>query len=260
MNFTDFPLRGIDVSQFQGVIDWNMVKVDFAAVRVGYGRTVDTQFINNWKNAKGKVNRIPYWYMDYYSNHLKGNAVNGLTDIEWGIRQADMCHGLIKDDPESIVFLDVESTTGNFAPKIQEVPDRVHTIAKSFLERMDQLNGKKNGCYIAVAWLTWYPAWFHDRPLWVAWYNNKQTKDTVLAKVKMNGWAGKCLMWQFSSTESMTGIKGNVDANGWTGTEQDYKDLFRLNIPTIEDPVIIRVEPTDSEKLNRLWQGHPELH
>jgi hypothetical protein len=234
------------------VIDWTKVKCDFAAVRVGYGRTVDKQFLVNWKNAK--VKRIPYWYMDYYSNHIKGNAVNGLSDIEWGIRQADMCHSLIKDDPEAIVFLDVESTNGSFAPKIQEVPDRVHTIAKSFLERMDQLNGKVTGGYWPIGWLTWFPEWFKNRPLWVAWYNNKQTKDTVLAKVKRNGWTGKCLMWQFSSTESMSGIKGNVDANGWIGTEQDYKDLFRLNTPTIEDPVTI--EPTDKQKLDTLWNAY----
>ena len=42
-------LQGIDVSKWQGTIDWSKVKdqVDFAIIRAGYGRNVsqkDTKF------------------------------------------------------------------------------------------------------------------------------------------------------------------------------------------------------------------------
>ena len=43
-------LRGIDVSEHQGAIDWERVKpqIDFAMLRVGYGRNhIDRQFVRN---------------------------------------------------------------------------------------------------------------------------------------------------------------------------------------------------------------------
>jgi hypothetical protein len=164
--------------------------------------------------------------MDYYSNHIQGTPVYGMSDEAWGKEQAANCHNIEKGDQEGIVFLDIESTTGGYAPKIQEVQSRVHRIARAFLEEIDRLSGKKNGMYIAVGWLDWYPIWFRDRPLWVAWYNIFQTIKSVLARVVKNGWTGRCLMWQFSSREKVTGIKGNVDGNGWIGSDQDYVDLF----------------------------------
>jgi len=59
--FSSFPIRGIDVSQFNGTIDWSKVSCNFAAIREGYGRTIDSKFLTNWQNAKGKVNLIPHW-------------------------------------------------------------------------------------------------------------------------------------------------------------------------------------------------------
>ena len=48
--------KGIDVSVFQGDIDWKKVKdgkTDFAVIRGGYGRyEVDERFETNYKNAK----------------------------------------------------------------------------------------------------------------------------------------------------------------------------------------------------------------
>lgn len=62
-------LKGIDVSEHQGKIDWSAVKssgVDFAIIRAGYGREIsqkDKQFENNYAGCK--ASGIPvgaYWY------------------------------------------------------------------------------------------------------------------------------------------------------------------------------------------------------
>ena len=58
--------HGIDVSKYQGVIDWSKVKTDFAIIRAGFGRYAnqeDTQFDRNYAGAKAAG--IPvgaYWY------------------------------------------------------------------------------------------------------------------------------------------------------------------------------------------------------
>lgn len=57
---------GIDVSKYQGNIDWSKVNVDFAIIRAGYGKYIsqkDPKFEEYYKGAKNKA--IPvgaYWY------------------------------------------------------------------------------------------------------------------------------------------------------------------------------------------------------
>lgn len=61
-------LRGIDVSEHNGVINWNQVTgfVDFVIIRAGYGRLVsqeDKSFETNYANAKSRNIKVgAYWY------------------------------------------------------------------------------------------------------------------------------------------------------------------------------------------------------
>ena len=58
--------KGVDVSEWQGNIDWSHVKTDgvkFAIIRAGIGHRVDDQFANNYAGCKS--NSVPvgaYWY------------------------------------------------------------------------------------------------------------------------------------------------------------------------------------------------------
>lgn len=251
IQFSSFAIRGIDVSQFNGTIDWSKVSAHFSAVRVGYGRTIDTKFVTNWQNSKGRVKRIPYWYMDYYSNHISSSSVYGTSDADWGKAQANTCWNALKNDPEGIVFLDIENTNVTAAPAITTVATRAQTIAKAFLQEMDTLNGKTNGIYCSLGMVNWFASWFRDRPLWVAWYNEAQTAATVLAAVANKGWTGKCLIWQYASDGdvnddgSADGISMGMqysflDLNGWLGSTQDYANLF--NAEAVADVPLYKIK------------------
>lgn len=243
IKFSSFSIRGIDVSQFNGTIDWTKPGCNFAGIRVGYGRVLDTKFTTNWQNAKGRLNRIPYWYLDYYSNHNAGSSANGIADDEWGVIQANTCWASLKEDPEGIVFLDIENGNSSFAPAISTVAARVQTIAKAFLQQIDSLNGRTNGIYCSMGLLTWFGTWFKDRPLWVAWYNEKQTLTTVTKAVTAANWTGKCLIWQYASDGdidddgkgdgvSMGMQYSSLDLNAWAGSETDYTSLFSASSST----------------------------
>ena len=58
--------QGIDVSHYQGAINWTAVAnsgIKFAFVRVGTSNTIDTQYINNLKGAAAAGLRVGvYWY------------------------------------------------------------------------------------------------------------------------------------------------------------------------------------------------------
>jgi len=227
MKFNDLAVRGIDISGYNGAMDWAKVKASshFVIIRAGYGNTTDKTFLANWKNAS--VPKAAYWYMDYYSNwYNKESVAYGLSDTTFGILQANNCWDLLKGDPGgSIVWLDIESGGADYSPNITSSPAAGHAqaIAKAFLTEMDKLNGRENGIYCSVGLLTWFDKWFRDRPLWVAWYTKTQTVDSVLKAVKARGWGGETMMWQYASD-------GDVDEDGkgdgrQLGSSYDWLDL-----------------------------------
>ena len=254
--YSKIPIRGTDVSSFQGLINWDLMAAQFSGIRVGYGRTIDFQFVSNWKSAKRKkINRMPYWYMDYYSNWCNTkSAVFGMEDAAWGREQAETCWKQLKDDPQCIIWLDVENGGPEYSTPLTdpETQEHAETIARAFLERIDELNGKFNGIYTSVGWLPWFWKWFRNRPLWVAWYNDTKTPEQVLAAVKSNGWTGTCYIWKYSSDgdlddngtsdgRNMGVATKTLDLNYFLQPVSIYNQLFNSDViivdPPIPDPV-----------------------
>lgn len=223
------------MSEYNGPIDWSKVTANFAAIRVGHGRVVDKRFQQNWAGAKGRVDRLAYWYLDYYSHHNKSSSAYGINDRDWGKIQATNCWALLKGDPEGIVFLDIENS--NYGPPITGVQKRVLTIAQSFFDHFDQLSGRVNGIYCSLSMCTFFSEALRKRPLWVAWYNKSQTIESVKNAVAARNWLGKALIWQYASDGDINndgrgdGIAlgmtyRTLDLNGWLGTEDEYLELF----------------------------------
>ena len=233
MNYNNLPIKGFDVSEYNGKIDWNKVRADFCAIRVGHGRVIDKTFKANWQGAKGKVFRIPYWYMDYYSNHTEASA-KGISDVDWGRIQSEKYWDAVKSDPSGIVFLDIESASVADHP-IQAVKERVLTVARAFLQRADELSGMLNGIYVSVSLTNWLTEEFWHRPLWVAWYTRSQSITSVLKAVRDKGWTGPALIWQYASDGDLdgNGTKDGktmgmqydfLDLNVWLGTVKEYQE------------------------------------
>jgi GH25 family lysozyme M1 (1,4-beta-N-acetylmuramidase) len=272
LKFSSFATKGVDVSQFNGTIDWAKIMADFSGIRVGYGHTIDTKFVENWLNSKGKVNRIPYWYMDYYSNHIQGWAGFGMEDNAFGSKQADICHGALKNDMEGAVFLDIENGNPKYAPALSTVSNRALAIAKGFLQHLDELNGKSNGIYCSIGLLTWFDDWFKDRPLWVAWYDEKQSISSVIKAVRATGWRGPVCIWQYASDGDMDddGVGDGVamgtkvmtlDLNALAITISQYSSLFGgwkvvqnvpVDQPDDEAPVVVDPAKTGSYKVKSI--------
>jgi len=260
LKYSQFAIRGIDISQFNGVIDWSKVQGNFVAIRVGYGNTIDSKFVENAANAHKKgINLVFYWYMDYYNNHISGSSVNGMSDAAWGKLQAENCWNAIKDYQHVSVFIDVESTNGNYAPKIETVQARAQAIMGAFLSRMDELNNKENGIYCSLGLLPWFYAKYRSRPLWVAWYVYRTSLVGTMAIVQMcidKGWNTKPLIWQYARDGDIddNGIPDGremgtqydfLDLNGWVGTQAQYAEMFGSVTIPVEPPVIIP-EPIDT--------------
>ena len=91
-------MKGIDVSSYQGEINWRIVKnnVDFAIIRLGYGDDVESQddecFLNN---VKGCIdNDIPFGvYLYSYAKNIAGNESID-SEVNHCLRKCSQTHSI----------------------------------------------------------------------------------------------------------------------------------------------------------------------
>ena len=191
---------GIDVSHYQGEIDWEAVKnsgVTFAILKIG----------EYWTNSK-KVIFDQFFERNYLACKRLGIAVGGYFysyafNRAEGNEEADVCLSLIKNKIfELPIFIDVEdkaikNAVANGKTDVANVTD----ASLAFCEKIVSA-GHQAGVYASRDFFYNY----FNIPLiekywiWVAHYTSGQTDYT-----------GKYNFWQATSKGSVPGINGNVD-------------------------------------------------
>lgn len=197
---------GIDVSYYQGNINWTAVKNDgvkFAFIRVSDGTGFqDPKFAANWSGARS-------------AGVLRG-AYQFFRSDDDPIAQADLLiatmGALEPDDLPPVV--DVESTDGVGAAA------RV-TKLRTWLDRVEAATGVQPIIYTGGYF--WQDnvasSEFSDHPLWHAGYTGGTCPSTIANQ--WSDWA----FWQYSSTGSVAGIAGNVDTNRFNGSLDQLLEL-----------------------------------
>lgn len=186
--------KGLDVSEFQGTIDWTQVQsagYQFALLRAGYGfGTVDRQFHRN----AAECNRLgipvgAYWFCYAISPETARQEADGCLD-------AISSHRF--DYP---ICYDIEQATLNYAAQngVTITPQLAAQIVTAFCNRLEE-HGYFAMYYSNRNFLTQYlPSDFSDRyALWYAYYN-EQFDGT------------SCGIWQYTNEGTIPGISGNVD-------------------------------------------------
>ena len=192
--------RGIDVSKWQGNIDYKKVKntgIQFIIARIGYGmyeNQKDKKFEDNYKGAIN--NNIPIGVY-LYSYALNENDASKEADVtlKW----------LNKRKLNLPVYYDVEDKSQALISK-----KNLTKMCETFCNKIEKA-GYWAGIYANKNWLTTHLDYKYlekKYTIWVAQYNNKNT------------YSGKYDMWQYTSKGQINGINGNVDMNIL------YKDIF----------------------------------
>ena len=190
--------RGIDVSKFQGSINWSQVKasgVDFDIIRVGYrgygsGALVeDSQFRANIQGASSAGIPVGLYF---YSQ-----AVNEEEAVEEASMVLSLCGGYRLNYP---IYYDTEYVAGGRANGISRETRTACAVA--FCETI------RNAGYSAGVYS--YASWFYNSlsyaniskySIWIAQY-----RDTLDFKYSYK-------IWQYSSKGRVPGISANVDMN-----------------------------------------------
>lgn len=198
---------GLDVSEFQGSIDWDEVEtmegnhpLEFVFVRATAGNDrVDGQFEENWSGAKKrKIIRGAYHY--YRPNE------NSLEQAKLFIKTVHLHKG---DLPP---VLDIEKL-----PKGQSL-DSLKVGLRRWLRAVEAHYKVKPIIYSGEKYYDdFLKEDFSDYLFWIANYNFYREKIG-------EDW----LFWQFTEKASVSGIKGNVDVNIFNG------DVEQLRFITIE--------------------------
>ena len=179
--------RVIDVSDWQGQIDWEKVKADGvvgAIIRYADGDTLDKRFAENMKSAKAAGLHVGSYIFSRAKTIAEAEAE--------ATRLFNACKTYAPDMP---LYIDLE---------VASLAKYANVVAQAFLIKMKALGGR-GGVYANLTWWNNYLADtaknYSSNPFWIAQYN-----DTMDYKP-----SDRMGMWQYTSSGSVYGIKGDVD-------------------------------------------------
>lgn len=186
---------GIDVSTWQGDIDFNKVKEDgvsFVMIRIGFGHNnkkenvLDNKFLQNIKNAKKAGLKVGIYFYSYAENEKQAK-----DQANWIIKTLN---NEKLDLPIAFDWEDWEEFNNYNLSFID-----LNNMAKVFFDTLNE-KGYETMLYGSATYLNhiWDTA---NYKIWLAHYTTK------------TDYSNKYDMWQLTSSGVVNGIDGNVDIN-----------------------------------------------
>lgn len=236
---------GIDVSRFQGTIDWAQVAssgVEFAMIRVGY-RDSSTGEIKADTNAK-------YNMQEAEKNGIKIGAYFFSTAVttDEAKEEANWVASYIAQYPITYpVGYNCEGFENTSSRQYSLTQDERSNIAIAFLEQI------YNAGYTPIFYASrnelsenakWNTSQIENKyKIWMAWYNQDTSN---IAKGPAYG--GQCAMWQYTNNGSVAGISKPVDVDvayfGYNGTES-AKDTSERENASADVEALMKFDPVD---------------
>jgi len=186
------PLRGIDVSHYQGTIDWPAVADDdvaFAYVKATEGMGGrDARFAHNWRGAREAGLRVGAYHYFIFCRSALAQAHNFLAVVP---RRADSL--------PPAVDLEVGRSCGArlTGPKMRRELD-------AFLAVVEAHERKRAVLYVTPRFFATYRRNLPRRPIW---------RRSILLEPADARWT----FWQYRSRARVAGIRGAVDLNLFAG-------------------------------------------
>lgn len=202
-----YSIHGIDVSSYQGKIDWKKVKsmkedsvhITFAFIKATEGiSSVDAYFQRNWREAP-KAGIICGAY------HYFIPRKSGLWQARFFLQTVKFEEG---DLPPVV---DVEDLSG-------QSPEKMRKELKDFIHHVEKKTGVKPIIYSGLVFYRDYlKGYFDGYPLWIAHYYQQELKAGATTK-----WH----FWQHSDKARINGISHIVDFNAFKGDSLSFQQLL----------------------------------
>ena len=223
------PYNCIDVSEWNGEIDWEEARkddVEFAFIRCGFGQDLESQddkyFHINIRNALAAGVKVGVYFYSYAKDEASA------------IGEAEHCIRLIEEYKDSIsfpVFYDIEETS---------IEPYIGTTVPAFINRMNEA-GYNAGVYLTVSWFDDY---FRDIDCSYFWMASWGPDDGDPHNRPQ--WAD---IWQFTSKGSVYGV-GDYCVDCDILYNEDMT-LLRESAPVPEEKIVnIEVTAPKGVKIN----------
>ena len=205
-------LKGIDVSAYQGIIDWSAVKNDgmeFAILKIiRKDLNRDKQFEANWKGANDNHVIVQGVYNYTYATTVSKARTDAKKVLE------------ILNGRKAMVWLDVEDEC------LKNLKGTLVNIINAYGEVI-QSAGLRFGVYTGQFYYNNYikPYGEIHYPFWLARYGKNTGEMDLKYKPTLSGMIG----WQYTSKGRVNGIQGNVDMDVWyEDIVEEEKDITAL--------------------------------
>lgn len=192
---------GIDVSKWQGNINWTSVKnsgVEFAIIRVGYRGSVTGQIVMDpyfYQNVEGALKNGIHVGIYFFS--MARNEIEAREEALWTV------NAIKKYRINYPVAFDLESFGQDRLAGVSN--EQLNRNANAFLSQI-QSSGYQAMHYGSKS--TFGPIWnmsnLNNYKIWLAHYTNNGVQSS---------YTGKYNMWQYTSKGTVPGINGYVDMN-----------------------------------------------
>lgn len=210
-----YPVKGVDVSAYQGEIDWPVLAsqgVDFAYIKATEGSTfTDRCFIDNWTEAGGV--------------ELLSGAYHFFSYDSAGTAQAEHFIATVPHAPGRLPpAVDVEF----YGDKERNPPDRADVVRelRAMLTRLEAHYGVAPVIYsTGKAYRMFLEGEFSEYPLWIR----------NVYWPPLFGSASQWTFWQYTDTARLSGYSGEeryIDMNAFTG---DIESLRAMTTGGMDD-------------------------
>lgn len=211
---SELSYNGIDVSDWQGYIDYGRVKqsgVDIVYIKASQGNNIKDPYVDiNYENAKANGLKVGFYHF------------LTATNIEEANQQATFFASVISGKiPDCKLVMDYEIFNGLDTTQI-------NNIARAFLEKVKQITNKEIVIYSDLynSENIFNKDLANDYKLWLAYYGNYD--ELVNINSNWNNWIGI----QYTDRGIVDGVNGYVDRDKYT--EQIFLEESS-QIPNIEN-------------------------
>jgi GH25 family lysozyme M1 (1,4-beta-N-acetylmuramidase) len=210
-------ITGIDVSNWQGTIDWRAVRasgVEFAITKISEGTTFyDGTASANYTNGKSAGLLMGGYHFAGGGDPIAeaDHFVNGMKPFEEG----------------DIFVLDWEIQVGNPVGWCETFVQRVHDLTGVWC--LMYMNGSTRNAY------NWTAGVLKNCGFWIAWYGRDPEGDLPVQ--------GGYIMHQYTSDGTVSGIGGRVDMDAFYGTVSQLRQ-YGYQAPVVTPAPVPEPTPT----------------
>ena len=211
-----YPVHGVDVSHYQGEIDWNVLAgqdIQFAYIKATEGSSyVDEYFEDNYREARQAGLKVGAYHFFSYDS-------SGITQAENFIDTVVIFDGMLPP----VVDVEFYGNKKDNPP----APEEVYPHFREYLDAVEDAYGLRPIIYATYeSWELYIQEQFDDYPLWLRdiWNVPKNTVDWTF--------------WQYTNRGRLKGFSGEepyVDMNVFVGTAEEWEQQVFYDTITMQE-------------------------